>query len=115
MTSDERLRTAELLRGALAAGSGPGPEAYVEAALRAPEKGLPAAILARAADRLGLRRMRREVESLDSRLRRELPIEVLGLEDEHPDCGSCGGTGIGQWGPPDASTCSACRGRGERR
>jgi len=32
MTSDERLRTAELLRGALAAGSGPGPEAYVEAA-----------------------------------------------------------------------------------
>jgi hypothetical protein len=45
----------------------------------------------------------------------EVAAELEGDIDarEHPVCSACSGTGIGQSGPPDASTCGACRGTGE--
>ncbi len=37
-----------------------------------------------------------------------------GMEDEKPDdmCTLCEGTGIGQFGDPDISRCTICKGRG---
>ena len=38
------------------------------------------------------------------------------MDVEHLDqgCDLCDGTGIGQHGPPDSSSCSECGGRGHR-
>ncbi len=33
-------------------------------------------------------------------------------DEEHRACNICSGTGIGQHGDPDTSTCYACKGRG---
>ena len=34
------------------------------------------------------------------------------MSEEYCDCETCQGTGIGQYGDPNTSRCSACNGRG---